>query len=92
MLRIFAPFMAIGLASTLLTPCEPADPPEEECVVSGCSGQICAPEPMVSTCEWTCEYGCYALADCETQAAGICGWTPNPEFDACMKGCQVQGF
>lgn len=56
------------------------------CVVSGCSGQICAAESMASTCEWRDWYACYKLAKCEEQAdTGSCGWTPNDEFRKCLE-------
>ena len=79
--------------SPLLGPCEgeptdvPPPTPDSACVVTGCSGQICASEPMASTCEWTCEYGCYQLAVCEVQSAGMCGWTPTAEFEQCVRDC-----
>lgn len=57
--------------------------PKDECVTSGCSGEICAPQPMDSICIWQEWYECLALSTCEANANG-CGWTQNPEFDACM--------
>jgi eight-cysteine-cluster-containing protein len=62
------------------------DAPTGECQVSGCSGQICAAEPMVSTCEWQPWYACYQLAKCGAfGAAGECAWDANPEFVQCMQ-------
>lgn len=61
------------------------DEPTSACIRTGCSRQLCAPEPMASTCEWAEWYICYDLAKCEADAAGVCGWQPNPEFDACMQ-------
>ncbi|MGK4002598.1 hypothetical protein WMF31_08240 [Sorangium sp. So ce1036] len=67
------------------------------CVVSGCSGQICADEPMASTCEWREEYACYQeLGVCERDASGACGWRETPELAACLDGgepapCVVTG-
>lgn len=69
------------------------DAPTGKCQVSGCSGQICAPEPMASTCEWQPWYACYKLAKCGAYGAdGACGWSDNDEFVACMKefGTQAQ--
>jgi hypothetical protein len=57
------------------------------CMVTGCSGQVCASEPVITTCEYTCSYGCYQYAVCEQQATGACGWTSTPEFESCLKGC-----
>ncbi len=50
------------------------------CVVSGCSGQVCAMEPMFSTCEWRPEFACFANATCAPQAGGGCGWVMNDEL------------
>jgi hypothetical protein len=58
--------------------------PAPTCVVTGCSGQLCAAEPMVSTCEWKEEYACYASAECAVQADGTCGWTQTAELAACL--------
>lgn len=84
--------IALVAASTVLSPCEEPVEPADSCLVTGCSGQVCAPEPVATTCEWTCEYGCYVNAVCETQAAGVCGWTSTPEFEACLDACAGQGF
>ena len=56
----------------------------EPCVVSGCSGQICAREPLFSTCEWRPEYACFASATCAPQMNGACGWTMTDELRACL--------
>ncbi len=65
--------------------CVPDAPEPTECVVTGCSAHICAPEPMASTCEWADYYQCYQLAECGSDAAGQCGWQPNAAFVACME-------
>jgi len=54
------------------------------CVVTGCSGQICASEKQITTCEFKPEYACYKTATCEKQASGGCGWTSTPELAACL--------
>src|SRR5262249_3870164 len=56
------------------------------CKVTGCSGQICADQDMITTCEWRDSYACYETATCPRQAAGSCGWTDTPELDACLAG------
>lgn len=62
------------------------NPSTGTCHVTGCSAQLCTEEPdVVSTCEWREEYACYAKARCERQPSGACGWTPNPEFDMCLR-------
>ncbi|MGB0592120.1 MAG: hypothetical protein ACPGU1_20750 [Myxococcota bacterium] len=60
--------------------------PQAECVVSGCSGQICAPEMQISTCEWKPEYACLSLTTCGASADGICGWDMNDAYLACLEG------
>ncbi len=59
------------------------------CFVGGCSGQLCADEPLISTCEWTPAYACYAGESCERQADGQCGWTPSASLLACLAAAQV---
>ncbi len=61
-------------------------PPKAECVVGGCSSQLCLPEgsDLASTCEWREEYACYQDATCEKQAGGDCGWTKTPELADCI--------
>ncbi len=54
------------------------------CVVTGCSGQVCAEEDVFTTCEWREEYACYETATCERQVDGACGWTATEELDACL--------
>ena len=57
------------------------------CVVTGCSGQICADEDMASTCEWRDEYACYQdHGVCERQLNGECGWSDTPELTMCLDG------
>lgn len=61
---------------------------EGECVVGGCSGQLCV-EPGddgASTCEWNEVYACYQqFGVCERAAAdGACGWKPTPELQNCI--------
>jgi hypothetical protein len=62
--------------------------PQPACVKSGCSGQICADHPMVSTCEFRPEYACYHTATCERQASGACGWTKTPALTSCIANAQ----
>jgi hypothetical protein len=60
-------------------------PEPSPCVVTGCSGQLCADEPMASTCEWTAAYACYGdYGICERDADGVCGWRQTEELTACL--------
>lgn len=66
-------------------PEEPIDcPAPDPCMRTGCSGQICASEPVETTCEFRAEYRCYAAARCERQSDGGCGWTPTEELRNCL--------
>jgi eight-cysteine-cluster-containing protein len=68
-------------------------PPSTECVVTGCSGQICAPAPMATTCEWMPWYECFGLSECGGNGIdGTCGWSATPEFSACMLAYGGPGY
>jgi eight-cysteine-cluster-containing protein len=58
------------------------------CVVTGCSGQICAEASeagdIITTCEFRPEYACYRNATCERQNSGQCGWTQDAALTACL--------
>ena len=62
----------------------PERPASNTCVVTGCSGQVCADREVVTTCEWRPEYACYRMATCERQPTGQCGWTQTPELRRCL--------
>lgn len=64
---------------------EDAPTTDKACHPTGCSGQICADEDMVSTCEFRAEYACYRTATCARQANGTCGWTQTPSLALCLK-------
>lgn len=61
---------------------------DKKCVVGGCSSQLCVDanaEPVVSTCEWTEAYGCYAkYGECKEQEDGKCGWTQSEALLHCL--------
>lgn len=58
------------------------------CMRTGCSGQLCAAEPLGSTCEFLPEYACYRAAACERQGDGTCGFTPSPSLTACINAAR----
>ncbi len=60
------------------------NPSRTPCIITGCSGQICADREVSTTCEVKPEYACYQQARCERQADGQCGWTQTPEFQKCL--------
>ena len=56
------------------------------CLVTGCSGQVCSDEEIITTCEFLEEYACYQTAKCERQASGQCDWTMTSELAQCLSG------
>ncbi len=58
--------------------------PEKKCVVSGCSGEICADNQVNSICIYKPEFACYTSAHCQLQSNGTCGWTQTPELKTCL--------
>lgn len=63
----------------------PPDNQDKPCFKTGCSGQVCADEDVVTTCEFRPEYECYKTAKCERQANGKCGFTDTPELRRCLR-------
>ncbi|MDO8739962.1 MAG: hypothetical protein Q7J54_00115 [Candidatus Woesearchaeota archaeon] len=56
------------------------------CYIGGCSKEICSDkEGVVSICMYKKEYACYKNAKCERQINGQCGWTQEPQLQACLK-------
>jgi hypothetical protein len=54
------------------------------CMKTGCSGQVCSDQEVVTTCEYRTEYECYKKARCERQTNGDCGWTQTKELTSCL--------
>ncbi|MGM0574843.1 MAG: hypothetical protein ACQEXJ_03810 [Myxococcota bacterium] len=66
-------------------PDEPEPEPEPtECMATGCSGTVCAAEPVYTTCEFMPWYACYEYAQCGLTADGTCGWSKTDAFEECM--------
>ena len=62
-------------------------PPQTNCRISGCNGEICADESLgdvSSICLYQEKYVCFKQTTCERQADGKCGWTQNQEYMACL--------
>lgn len=55
------------------------------CRPTGCSGQVCSDEDVITTCEYRAEYACYKNAKCERQADGKCGWSETDELKKCLE-------
>lgn len=54
------------------------------CRPTGCSGQICAGEDVMTTCEWKPEYECYQSAVCSNAPNGECGWVMDDALRQCL--------
>lgn len=71
----------------------PKEPPKEVietgrerggCMITGCSGHVCADGDVITTCEYKPEYACYEQAVCERQANNQCGWTLTAAVGRCL--------
>lgn len=64
-------------------------PIQGDCIVTGCSGEICAPFPVDTTCIWLPEYECLRLTTCEllqnSDGMQTCGWVQTPEYLECLE-------
>lgn len=56
------------------------------CRPTGCSGQICADEDVITTCEYKESYACYKKAKCERHQDGQCAWTLTEDLLQCLGG------
>ena len=58
---------------------------DDDCFRTGCSGQLCAAQDIMTTCEFQEQYGCYADEFCGCNA-GRCGWADDPALNECLAG------
>ena len=61
---------------------------EWPCIKTGCSGQICSDDDIITTCEFREEYACYKTAVCERGQDGKCGWRDTKELSMCLKSAK----
>jgi eight-cysteine-cluster-containing protein len=60
---------------------------DADCIQTGCSGQVCATEDVVTTCEFREEFACYqdpAVTSCGCNG-GRCAFADTAELDACLE-------
>jgi hypothetical protein len=86
---IIAIILAIGSVLVLSGVVNLSPAPAKNCVVAGCSSELCIDEndtssPRISMCIWSNKYKCYQTATCEVQSTGKCGWTSTNELNACL--------
>lgn len=65
----------------------------DDCLVTGCSGQVCAAREVVTTCEFRPEYACYGDASITSCGCdeGRCDWARTPELAACIERARGDG-
>src|SRR4051812_12672962 len=61
-----------------------------ECLISGCSHEICLSKsapPIASTCQYSPHYECLISqnAKCEIQQSGYCNWTLDENLAKCLE-------
>lgn len=54
------------------------------CRPTGCSGEICSDEDVISACVYKPEFACFKEAKCERQTGGECGWTETVALKSCL--------
>ena len=59
---------------------------DADCFHTGCFGQLCASQGIVTSCEFRCEYACYQQAACSC-IGGRCGSRIAPELITCFREC-----
>ncbi len=97
-MRAVYAILAVLLAATILAGCtketqekSAAENSEctsdDDCVLAGCSGQVCAPKEkasdIITDCEWKEEYSCHVKTSCGC-VEGSCAWRQTPEFLNCL--------
>jgi hypothetical protein len=60
-------------------------PRKGDCIVTGCSGQLCADTEIATDCAWTESYACYKkFGICQRSMDGKCGWAETKELTSCL--------
>lgn len=60
---------------------------DADCFRTGCSGQICSNQSVITTCEFLPEYACFAdpsITTCGCRG-GLCGFHPTAELAQCLE-------
>lgn len=84
---------ASSASSTAVESVGPSSTSAADCIVSGCSGEVCVDASeggVFTTCVFKPEFACYRSARCERQSDGGCGWTETPELLTCLENASVQ--
>jgi eight-cysteine-cluster-containing protein len=57
---------------------------DSDCKITGCNGEICSKEQLMSICIYKPEFECYKLINCKC-TDGKCGWEKTDEFNECLR-------
>lgn len=57
---------------------------DSDCFRTGCSGQVCSSEPVITTCEWFPYYACYEDQYCVCENHR-CTWDDDPILEQCIE-------
>ena len=79
-IRIYSAEFVIKKKKTSLNQCIK----DSDCQITGCSRQICAREPVMSTCEHLPKYACYQKTQCKC-INNKCQWEQTKEFLDCLQ-------
>lgn len=66
---------------------------DADCVQTGCSGQICAAQDVITTCVFRDEFACFqdpAITTCGC-AAGHCTFAATPQLNECLESAASSG-
>jgi hypothetical protein len=87
--------LGVGGFLLLLSTCGPVGPPPgSSCRKTGCAGELCAAQDVVTSCRWRPEYACYQGATCALGPDGACGFVQTPALQRCLaetRGCVHRG-
>ena len=56
---------------------------DSECLVSGCSSEICSSKEVITPCVWKEEYTCLQFTSCNCND-GVCGWAETEAYSECL--------
>jgi len=59
-------------------------PTLNNCMVTGCSGELCSNAEEFSACMWKPEYSCLKFASCE-RVENSCAWNYTQEYTSCVE-------
>lgn len=60
------------------------------CRITGCSGEVCADEEVITICIWKPEFSCYQdKGVCERGQDGECAWRQTSELQQCIVAAKL---